>query len=106
MQYERIFQIVEFLPDGEQRTDESPGWRAPERPTFVRGSTAIVAAKPACSKFGTTFSGLRMRGLAEDEVYPEGAVWLVETPIDSAIGVAEEPIEPLAPTNGVTKSRR
>jgi hypothetical protein len=91
-QYERVFQVLEYLPDGEKPT-ESPGWHSPERPTFIRGATAKVASVPACAKFATTFSGLRLLVWQEEAPYPPGAVWLVETPIDSSIGVAEELID-------------
>jgi len=94
VQYERVFQVLEYLPDGEKPT-ESPGWHSPERPTFIRGSTAIAASVPACAKFATTFSGLRLLPWQEEAPYPADAVWLVQTPIDSPIGVAEEPIEPI-----------
>jgi len=98
VQYERIFQILEYLPDGEKPT-ENPGWQIPERPTFIRGSTAKVASQLACAKFSTTFSGLRFKLIEEGEAYPPGAVWLVQTPIDSPIGVGEELVEPpLVPT--------
>ena len=94
MQYERAFQILQYLPDGEERTDKSPGWRSPERPTFVRGSTAINASLPACAKFATTFSGLHLEPWKDGAPYPPGAVWLVQTPIDSPVGVGEELIDP------------
>lgn len=94
MQYERVFQVLEYLPDGNKPT-ESPGWQSPKRPTFIRGSTAIAASVPACAKFETTFSGLRLLPWQEETPYPPEAVWLVQTPIDSPIGVAEEPIDPV-----------
>lgn len=94
MQYERVFQVLEYLSDGEKPT-ESPGWQSPRRPTFIRGSTAIAASVPACAKFETTFSGLRLLPWEEEMPYPPEAVWLVQTPIDSHVGVAEEPIEPV-----------
>jgi hypothetical protein len=101
MQFERVFEVMQFLPDGESPTD-APEWAAPDKPTFLRGQTAIDASRPACTKFRTTFSGLKLRVVEEGEPFREGGVWLAAAPIESEEAVIETPITPVAPKPEVT----